>query len=149
MGIDPRELMVKKQLEKVRVIVPIVSGKGGVGKSTLSALIALNLKAKRRVGLLDLDFYGASQHVLLGAKIERPVEEKGVVPPEVSRVRFMSIVFYSNDEALAFRGVDATNAFLELLSITRWGELDYLIIDMPPGLGDIFLNLLVFLFSIF
>ncbi|WP_048149846.1 Mrp/NBP35 family ATP-binding protein [Palaeococcus ferrophilus] len=145
--IDPRIKGIEGRLEKVKRIIPVVSGKGGVGKSLVSTTLALVL-AKRgyRVGLLDLDFHGASDHVILGFEPEEfPEEEYGVVPPTVHGVKFMSIVYYSEDKPTPLRGMEVSDALIELLTITRWDELDYLIIDMPPGFGDQFLDVLRFL----
>jgi ATP-binding protein involved in chromosome partitioning len=72
----------------------------------------------------------------------RPKEDKGIVPPVVNGLRYMSIVYYSGDYASPLRGADVSNALIELLSITRWGKLDFLVIDMPPGIGDATLDLI-------
>ncbi|EHR79498.1 Mrp/NBP35 family nucleotide-binding protein [Thermococcus litoralis DSM 5473] len=145
--IDPRIKAVEARLEKVKRIIPVVSGKGGVGKSMVSTTLALVLAKKGyKVGLLDLDFHGASDHVILGFEPkEFPEEDKGVVPPEVHGIKFMSIVYYSEDKPTPLRGMEISDALIELLAITRWDELDFLIIDMPPGMGDQFLDVLRFL----
>ncbi|ASJ08706.1 ATP-binding protein [Thermococcus siculi] len=145
--IDPRVRGIEGRLEKVKRIIPVVSGKGGVGKSLVSTTLALALAEKgHRVGLLDLDFHGASDHVILGFEPkEFPEEEYGVIPPTVHGVKFMSIVYYSEDRPTPMRGMEISDALIELLAITRWDELDYLVIDMPPGLGDQFLDVLRFL----
>jgi ATP-binding protein involved in chromosome partitioning len=89
------------------------------------------------VGLLDLDLYGPSSHIILGLKKDTfPQEEKGIIPPYINGIKFMSIVYFTEDKPSAFRGIDISNIIIELLAITRWDELDYLIIDMPPGIGD-------------
>ncbi|MCO6040741.1 Mrp/NBP35 family ATP-binding protein [Thermococcus alcaliphilus] len=145
--IDPRIKAVEARLEKVKRIIPVVSGKGGVGKSMVSTTLALVLAKKGyKVGLLDLDFHGASDHVILGFEPkEFPEEDKGVVPPEVHGIKFMSIVYYSEDKPTPLRGMEISDVLIELLAITRWDELDFLIIDMPPGMGDQFLDVLRFL----
>ncbi len=146
-AIDPRVKAIEARLEKVERIIPVVSGKGGVGKSLVSTTLALVLAEKgHRVGLLDLDFHGASDHVILGFEPkEFPEEEYGVIPPTVHGIKFMSIVYYSEDRPTPLRGMEISDALIELLAITRWDELDYLVIDMPPGLGDQFLDVLRFL----
>ncbi|ASJ10128.1 ATP-binding protein [Thermococcus sp. P6] len=145
--IDPRVKGIEGRLEGVKRVIPVVSGKGGVGKSLVSTTLALVLAEKgHRTGLLDLDFHGASDHVILGFQPEDfPEEEYGVVPPTVHGVKFMSIVYYSEDRPTPMRGREISDALIELLAITRWDELDYLIIDMPPGLGDQFLDVIRFL----
>jgi len=144
--IDPRIKAVEARLEKVKRIIPVVSGKGGVGKSMISTTLALVLARKGyKVGLLDLDFHGASDHVILGFEPrEFPEEDKGVVPPRVHGIKFMSIVYYSEDKPTPLRGMEISDALIELLAITRWDELDFLVIDMPPGMGDQFLDVLRF-----
>ena len=145
--IDPREIAINARLEKVKRIIPVVSGKGGVGKSLLSTTLALALAEKgHKVGLLDLDFHGASDHVILGFEPkEFPEEDKGVVPPTVHGIKFMTIAYYTENRPTPLRGKEISDALIELLTITRWDELDYLIIDMPPGLGDQLLDVLRFL----
>ncbi|WP_297514981.1 Mrp/NBP35 family ATP-binding protein [Thermococcus sp.] len=145
--IDPREIAINARLEKVRRIIPVVSGKGGVGKSLVSTTLALALAEKgHRVGLLDLDFHGASDHVILGFEPkEFPEEDRGVVPPTVHGIKFMTIAYYTEDRPTPLRGKEISDALIELLTITRWDELDYLVIDMPPGLGDQLLDVLRFL----
>ena len=145
--IDPREIAINARLENVKRIIPVVSGKGGVGKSLVSTILALALAEKgHNVGLLDLDFHGASDHVILGFEPkEFPEEDKGVVPPTVHGIKFMSIAYYTEDRPTPLRGKEISDALIELLTITRWDELDYLVIDMPPGLGDQLLDVLRFL----
>ncbi|WP_456423549.1 ATP-binding protein [Thermococcus sp.] len=145
--IDPREIAINSRLEKVKRIIPVVSGKGGVGKSLVSTTLALALAEKgHKVGLLDLDFHGASDHVILGFEPkEFPEEDRGVVPPEVHGIKFMTIAYYTENRPTPLRGKEISDALIELLTITRWDELDYLIIDMPPGLGDQLLDVLRFL----
>ncbi|ASJ16412.1 ATP-binding protein [Thermococcus chitonophagus] len=145
--IDPREIAISARLEKVKRVIPVVSGKGGVGKSLVSTVLALSLaEAGNKVGLLDLDFHGASDHLILGFEPKDfPEEDKGVVPPVVHGIKFMSIIYYTENRPTPLRGKEISDALIELLTITRWDELDYLIIDMPPGLGDQFLDVLRFL----
>ncbi len=140
---DPRPAVIARRLANVRRIIAVSSGKGGVGKSLIASTLAL-IGASRghRVGLFDLDFTGPSAHVILGAEALYPEEEYGIVPPVVSGIRFMSIVHYLGDTVAPFRGTDITNAVTELLAITRWDDIDTLFIDMPPGIGDMTLDLI-------
>ncbi len=135
---DVRLSVIDKRLSNVKRIISVASGKGGVGKSLVASSLALSLVKKGyKVGLLDLDFYGPSSHIILGVDIcGFPEEEKGIIPPIVSGIHFMSVVYFTEDKPSPFRGVDISNIIIELLAITQWGELDYLIIDMPPGTGD-------------
>jgi ATP-binding protein involved in chromosome partitioning len=130
--------IIEKRLSKINRIISVASGKGGVGKSLVASSLALNLSKKGyKVGLLDLDLYGPSSHIILGVKDYKfPDEEKGIIPPKVDGINFISIVYYTEDKPSPFRGVDISNIIIEILAITQWGELDYLIIDMPPGIGD-------------
>jgi ATP-binding protein involved in chromosome partitioning len=134
---EARVSVIEKRLKKIKRIISVASGKGGVGKSLVASSLALNLSRKGyKVGLLDLDLYGPSSHIILGVKDVFPVEEKGIIPPDIHGINFMSIVYFTEDKPSPFRGIDISNIIIELLAITRWGELDYLIIDMPPGIGD-------------
>lgn len=134
---EARVSVIEKRLRDVKRIISVASGKGGVGKSLVASFLALNLsKRGYKVGLLDLDLYGPSSHIILGVKDVFPEEEKGIIPPNVHGIKFMSIVYFSKDKPSPFRGIDISNIVIELLAITQWGELDYLIIDMPPGIGD-------------
>ena len=141
--LDPRLSVIEDRLSKVKRIIAVVSGKGGVGKSLISATSALIL-AKRgfKTGLLDLDFTNPSSSVILGAESLYPVEDRGMVPPKISGVEYISITFFAGDEPSPLRGEDVTNAFIEILALVRWSPLDYLILDTPPGLGDLLLDLL-------
>jgi len=131
-------------LPNVKNIIAVASGKGGVGKSTTAANLALALAAEgAAVGLLDADIYGPSQPMMMGIE-GRPesADGKTMEPMENHGVQVMSIGFLINpDEAMIWRGPMATQALEQLLRQTNWQELDYLIIDMPPGTGDIQLTL--------
>ena len=141
--VDPRTSIISARLGNVGRIVAVSSGKGGVGKSLIASTLALALtKQGYEVGLFDLDFTSPSTHVILGIEGVQPKEDKGIVPPVVNGLRYMSIVYYSGDYASPLRGADVSNALIELLSITRWGKLDFLVIDMPPGIGDATLDLI-------
>lgn len=135
---DPRIEIIEKRLEDVDKLIPVASGKGGVGKSLVASTYALIAAQKDLdVGLLDLDLHGPSAHVILGAEdYDFPEEEKGITPPKVGDIKFMSTVYYSHDKPSPLRGDDISNAIREILSITRWKSLDYLIVDMPPGIGN-------------
>jgi len=144
--VDPRLAIIDKRLNKIKRIITVASGKGGVGKSVVASTLTLLLAKKGyKVGLLDLDIYGPSSHIILGLKDEYPIEDKGVVPPKVNGVSFMSIVYYARDNPIPLRGGEVSDAIIELLTITRWGELDFLVVDMPPGAGDEVLDAIRFL----
>ncbi|MGJ7508621.1 iron-sulfur cluster carrier protein ApbC [Variovorax sp. GT1P44] len=131
-------------MPNVKNIIAVASGKGGVGKSTTAANLALALAAEgATVGLLDADIYGPSQPMMLGID-RRPESEDGktMKPLENHGVQVMSIGFLvDQDEAMIWRGPMATQALEQLLRQTNWRDLDYLIVDMPPGTGDIQLTL--------
>jgi len=134
---EARVSVIDKRLTNIKRIISVASGKGGVGKSLIASSLALNLSKKGyKVGLLDLDLYGPSSHIILGVKDVFPKEEKGIIPPAIHGIQFMSIVYFTEDKPASFRGDDISNIIIELLAITQWGKLDYLIIDMPPGMGD-------------
>jgi ATP-binding protein involved in chromosome partitioning len=131
-------------LPKVKNIVAVASGKGGVGKSTTAVNLALALAAEgANVGLLDADIYGPSIPMMMGIE-GRPESDDGqtMEPMENYGVQVMSIGFLvAQDEAMIWRGPMATQALEQLLRQTNWKDLDYLIVDMPPGTGDIQLTL--------
>ena len=131
-------------LPQVRNIIAVASGKGGVGKSTTAANLALALASEgARVGLLDADIYGPSQPMMMGVE-GRPETTDGqsMEPMEGHGVQVMSIGFLVDpDQAMIWRGPMATQALEQLLRQTNWKDLDYLIVDMPPGTGDIQLTL--------
>ena len=131
-------------LPQVKNIIAISSGKGGVGKSTTAANLALALAAEgARVGLLDADIYGPSQPMMMGLTGKpESVDGKTMEPLENYGVQVMSIGFLVNqDEAMIWRGPMATQALEQMLRQTNWKDLDYLLVDMPPGTGDIQLTL--------
>ncbi|WP_374666697.1 iron-sulfur cluster carrier protein ApbC [Ramlibacter sp.] len=131
-------------MPNVKNIIAVASGKGGVGKSTTTANLALALAAEgARVGVLDADIYGPSQPTMLGIA-RRPESEDGktMEPLENHGLQVMSIGFLVDpDDAMIWRGPMATQALEQLLRQTNWQELDYLLVDMPPGTGDIQLTL--------
>jgi len=140
---DPRTTVINKRLEQIKRIIAVSSGKGGVGKSLVATTIALALSRRGyKVGLFDLDFTSPSTHLIMGAKNVQLKEDKGLVPPVVNGLTYMSLVYFSGDQAIPLRGADVSNALIELLAVTQWGELDFLVIDMPPGIGDAVLDLM-------
>jgi len=129
-----------KPLPSIRNILAIASGKGGVGKSTTAANLALALARQgARVGLLDADIYGPSQPLMMGLTGQRPTSQDGkhLNPLRAYGVEVMSIGFLIDPEQpMVWRGPMVTQALTQLIGETLWGELDYLLIDMPPGTGD-------------
>ncbi len=134
-----------KPLEGISNLIAVASGKGGVGKSTVAVNLGLALAQEgASVGILDADIYGPSQPRMLGLTGERPVTSDGktLEPLEAHGVKAMSIGFLVDDrQPMAWRGPMVTSALNQLLADTNWGELDYLLVDMPPGTGDIQLTL--------
>jgi len=133
-------------MNQIKHIVAIASGKGGVGKSTTAVNLALALKAMgARVGLLDADIYGPSQQLMLGIPGDQRPEQQGgqyLLPVEAYGLKTMSMGYLVTDRTpMVWRGPMAGGALAQMLEQTLWGELDYLIIDMPPGTGDIQLTL--------
>ena len=140
---DPRPSIIATRLGGVKRIVAVTGGKGGIGKSLISSTLALVLSERGlRTGLLDLDLTGPSDHVFLGLETRFPSEEFGIDPPTHHGIHCMSIAHFAGKSPSPLRGEDVTNALIELLAITRWGDLDFLVIDMPPGLGDATLDAL-------
>ena len=138
---DPRLAAIEKRLAGVGRILAVGGGKGGIGKSSVASVLALLLADDGlRAGLLDLDLTGPSDHVILGLDDRFPSEEFGIEPPRLHGIAFMSVQYFLRDAPAALRGADVSNALLELLAITRWGDLDVLVIDLPPGLGDTLLD---------
>src|SRR6201990_660726 len=142
---DAREI-----LPKVKNIIAVVSGKGGVGKSTVAANFALALaRGGASVGLMDADIYGPSVPIMFGVRGQRPMMRPGenegkamIIPLERYGIRLMSIGLLVDDKnAVVWRGPMASSAIRQFVTDVYWDELDYLIIDMPPGTGDIHLTL--------
>lgn len=136
------------QLEKVGHIIGVASGKGGVGKSTVAVNLAIALaRLGYKVGLADADVYGPSVPTMTGTLGVQPdaVEEGGrtwILPVEKYGVKWMSIGYFASEEqALIWRGPMASNALKQMILEVKWGELDFLLIDMPPGTGDIHISL--------
>ena len=145
------DIKVKEEetaLAKVNHIIAVASGKGGVGKSTVAANLAIALaRANQRVGLVDADIYGPSVPMMFGLENEQPAcfEKDGkavMVPLEKYGIKLLSIGFFvDTDRPLIWRGPMATSALNQLMNDTLWGELDWLVVDMPPGTGDIQLTM--------
>jgi len=140
--------MERPVLPGVKNIIAVASGKGGVGKSTIALNLAIALsKTGAKVGLIDADIYGPSIPMMVGAKDVHPFSEKVdgremLVPIERYGLKILSIGFFIKEEdALVWRGPMASNALKQLITESHWGELDYLLIDLPPGTSDIHLTL--------
>ena len=143
---DAREV-----LPKVKNIIAVVSGKGGVGKSTVAANFALALaRGGASVGLMDADIYGPSVPIMFGVRGQRPMMTAGgengkglIVPLEKFGIKLMSIgLLVDEKNAVVWRGPMASSAIRQFVTDVAWDELDYLVIDMPPGTGDIHLTLM-------
>src|ERR1017187_7258673 len=135
-----------KPLANIKNVIAVASGKGGVGKSTTAANLALAWAAQgARVGLLDADIYGPSQPLMMGLAHAKPAIDAGgkhMTPLRAYGVEVMSIGFLIDaEQPMVWRGPMVTQALTQLLGDTNWGELDYLVVDMPPGTGDIQLTL--------
>ena len=137
-----------EKIKGVENIIAIASGKGGVGKSTVTANLAVALQRKGyKVGVVDADIYGPSQHIMFDVEKSRPqasqVNGKPVMlPVESYGVKLVSIGFFApGSQAVVWRGPMATKALNQIVKDSHWGELDYLLIDLPPGTGDVHLSL--------
>jgi ATP-binding protein involved in chromosome partitioning len=135
-------------LSHVKNIIAIASGKGGVGKSTVTANLAIALARQgARVGLVDADIYGPSMPIMFDAVHERPYVKEidgvnKIIPVESYGVKLLSIGFFADmAQAVAWRGPIATRALQQLFNDAYWGELDYMLVDLPPGTGDIHISL--------
>ncbi len=140
---DPRLAVIPERFREVKRIIAVSSGKGGVGKSMVAVALALALRERdSSIGLLDLDFTSPSTHIILGVRNLIPTEDKGITPPLTHGLSYMSIVHYAGENPVPLRGAEASSAIIEILAVTRWGKLDYLVIDMPPGIGDATLDMI-------
>ncbi|MFT3904257.1 MAG: Mrp/NBP35 family ATP-binding protein [Niabella sp.] len=150
-GFDNRTSSTRRQnevLPGVKNVIAVVSGKGGVGKSTVAANLALALsQSGASVGLMDADIYGPSVPIMFGVRGERPmmreVDGKGVIVPlERFGIKLLSIgLLVDESKAVVWRGPMASSAIKQFITDVDWGNLDYLVVDMPPGTGDIHLTL--------
>ena len=142
---EGRDLAADEAMSTVKNIIAVASGKGGVGKSTVSLNLALALsKAGAKVGLLDADIYGPSIPLMLGmTKTPMQVEDNKLQPPESNGVKVVSFGFFAEQEhqAAIYRGPVISGIVKQFLIDTNWSDLDYLIVDLPPGTGDIPLTL--------
>tara|TARA_B100001758_G_scaffold247199_1_gene264283 strand:- start:102 stop:1226 length:1125 start_codon:yes stop_codon:yes gene_type:complete len=138
----------KKNISSIKNIIAVASGKGGVGKSTISSNLATSLSILgKKVGLIDADIYGPSIPIMFDVEKEKPIvsniDGESLIKPIVSYgVKLLSIGFFSKpSDAIVWRGPMASKALNQMIHQANWGELDYLIIDLPPGTGDIHLTL--------
>jgi len=146
-GIENAE--IKARMGKVKHKIVVMSGKGGVGKSTVSVNLALALSKKgHKVGILDADVTGPNVPKMLGMPNERPMwADEGIIPPEKSGIKVISMAFVleTEDRAVIWRGPLIMRTIEQFLSDVNWGELDYLIVDLPPGTGDETLSIMQFI----
>ena len=135
--------VANKRNENIKNIIAVSSGKGGVGKSTIAVNLAAELSKTFKVGLLDLDIYGPSLPTLIGnSDTPKVIENNLLVPIEKYNMKFMSFGFLNaKDDPAIWRGPMVSGAVMQLLSQTEWGKLDYLIVDTPPGTGDVQLTI--------
>jgi ATP-binding protein involved in chromosome partitioning len=146
----PRRKEQQTTTTEINNIIAIASGKGGVGKSTVTANLAVALRQRGyNVGILDADIYGPSQNKMFGVEGYIPDAERDeqgndyIIPAQSLGIKIMSIGFFIKPtDALMWRGGMATNALHQLIHQTRWGKLDYLLVDLPPGTGDIHLSII-------
>ena len=130
----------------IKNIIAICSAKGGVGKSTITAAIALSISKQYQVGILDADVYGPNQHILFDIK-DKPQfitknDDKYIKPFISKNIEIMSMgLMTESDEAVAWRGPMLSSAVRQLSNSTKWSNLDFLFIDMPPGTGDTYLTI--------
>ena len=145
---EKSNLIKGKKIPSVQNIIAIASGKGGVGKSTITANMAVSLsKMGFKVGILDADIYGPSMHLMFDVEKERPISVKiegrsKMKPIENYGVKLLSLGFFTNpNQAVIWRGPMASKALNQLIFDADWGELDFLLIDLPPGTGDVHLSI--------
>ncbi|MGB0890852.1 MAG: P-loop NTPase [Flavobacteriaceae bacterium] len=137
-----------KEIPNIQNIIAVASGKGGVGKSTITTNLAVSLaKMGFKVGVIDADVYGPSQHIMFDVEKEKPLAvnvdgRSKMKPVENYGVKLLSLGFFTNpDQAVIWRGPMASKALNQLIFDADWGELDFLLIDLPPGTGDVHLSI--------
>ncbi|MEM4573578.1 MAG: P-loop NTPase [Candidatus Caldarchaeum sp.] len=136
MSLDYRDVLIMKRVSQIDKVILVAGGKGGVGKSVVAATTALLLSKKFRTGLLDLDLHGPSSAAILGAE-NSPIEEAdGIVPPTVDRLKLMSLDLLVKGRPIPLSGLSKQEVVKEIVALTDFGELDFLVVDLPPGSGD-------------
>ena len=126
----------------IKKIIAFGSAKGGVGKSSITASLALSLSKHKKIGILDADVYGPNQNILFKLDTKNEIVDKQIIPITKKGIKIISMGNIMNyDDAAIWRGPMLSGAIKKLVHDTKWGELDYLLIDMPPGTGDVYLTI--------
>ena len=126
----------------IKKIIAIGSAKGGVGKSSITASLGISLSKNSKVGILDADIYGPNQHLLFNINTKPSFEDKSIIPISKKGIQIISIGnILKSEEAAIWRGPMLSSAIKKLIHSTKWDDLDYLLIDMPPGTGDAYLTI--------
>ena len=126
----------------IKKIIAIGSAKGGVGKSSVTASLGISLSKNNKVGILDADIYGPNQHLLFNIDTKPSFENKSIIPISKKEIQIISIGnILDSEEAAIWRGPMLSSAIKKLIHSTKWDDLDYLLIDMPPGTGDAYLTI--------
>src|SRR5579863_5250574 len=137
--------MTKEPIAGVKYLVAVASGKGGVGKTTVAVNLSIALKSMgAKVGLLDADVYGPNVPVMLGTSEQpRALDERTIIPVEAYGLKMISMgLLNPGDKPLVWRGPMLHSVMQQFLRSVRWGQLDYLVVDLPPGTGDVQLSLI-------
>jgi ATP-binding protein involved in chromosome partitioning len=128
---------VRERLNQIGDVILVGSGKGGVGKSMIASAIAISLsKQGRRTGLFDVDLHGASIPNYLGLRPPLRSDKNGLEPKKLGKLKAMSIAFFAGNNPVPIRGVEKEDLIAHLMALTNWGQLDHLVVDLPPGTGD-------------